>query len=107
MTIQVYPKSPEPGKEFTIYVRNSQGFDTQDVLLDYLGKNQTISSPQEFISPKEGTYKLIARKSGYYPAEIQFSTSKDFGLLPLVGAVILGLIIIGAAAMLLKKKKKV
>lgn len=106
MSLQIYPSTPQPQTPFTIYIRNSQGFDMQDVLLEYGGKNITVSSPFKTSAPDEGSHKLVARKSGYYPTELSFSTRQDMGLLPILGVVVVLLILIGVIVFFSKIMKK-
>ncbi|MFH0927426.1 MAG: PQQ-binding-like beta-propeller repeat protein [Candidatus Micrarchaeota archaeon] len=106
MSIQAYPKYPEPGQKFTVYIRNSQGYDTQGVLLEFMGKNYTASSPYELTAPASGAFTITARKAGYYPAQLQVSTRQDFGILPILGLILLAIIAIAAAVYFSKKKKK-
>ncbi len=59
----------EPGAPFNVWVRNADGFDLSDVLLDFNGVNQTLSSPGALNAPlREGTYALTARRDGFSPA---------------------------------------
>jgi len=105
LSIQVYPSSPKPGEKFDVYIRNSQGFDVSGALLEYQGKNISVSSPYKLTAPASGTYTITARKSGYYPAQAQFSIRQEMGILPIALLVVFILAIFGGAVFLLKKKK--
>lgn len=105
LSIQVFPRSPNPGEKFSVYIRNNQGIDMDGVLLEYMGRNISVSSPYSITAPQSGTYTLVARKSGYYPAQAQFSMSQDFGILPFIVLLIALLAIVGVGGYLLSKKK--
>ncbi|MFH1306858.1 MAG: PQQ-binding-like beta-propeller repeat protein [Candidatus Micrarchaeota archaeon] len=108
MSITPTPPSAEPGEEITVYIRNENGYDMENVLLEFGGKNQSVSSPTKLTAPEQGgAYTLVARKARYHPAQTQIYVRTDLGVLPIAGLVILIIFAIAAYFLFAKKKKLV
>lgn len=100
------PEVVEPGQRFIAYVRNADGFDLSDVLLEYAGLNRSISSPANLTAPQaDGTYVLTARKDGFSSASAKMSARANWGPY-FFGALVL-LVLLGLLAYVVLRKKPV
>jgi len=105
MSAAAVPNSLEEGDRFTLYIRNAQGEELQNVLVGYLGEEREASSPLALYAPKgAGTYDIYAKKAGYEEAGAQIRVNSDFGMLPLVGAII-AVLLIAIIAIFIKKSR--
>ncbi|PIT84594.1 hypothetical protein COU37_02430 [Candidatus Micrarchaeota archaeon CG10_big_fil_rev_8_21_14_0_10_45_29] len=105
MSAAAVPNSLEKGERFTLYIRNADGEDLQNLLIDYLGEKQEASSPLALYAPKDaGTYDIIAKKAGYEEATAQIRVTSDLGVLPAVGAII-AVLLIAIIAIFIKKSR--
>jgi hypothetical protein len=108
MSIVPSPQNVEPSGEFMLYIRNSRGMDMQNVLVQYLGANTTLSSPTKLVAPKTGGQnKIIARKAGYEPAEAVLYVKQDMGIIPFALIGIILAIAAGAYFIIFARKRKV
>lgn len=107
MSLVPTPQNVQPSGQFLLYMRNSRGMDMQDVLVQYLGNNMTVSSPAKLDAPeKGGQYKIISRKAGYSPAEATLYVKEDLGIIPYVLLVVIIAIAVGGYFLVFARKRK-
>jgi outer membrane protein assembly factor BamB len=84
------PDVMTPSSNFKLYLRNEFGEDISDFLLEFDGKNQSLSSPVQLTAPsKTGSYSIIAKARGYEPVKKTILIKEDYGLLIIIGTLLL------------------
>ena len=93
--ILAIPKEIKPETEFEYFVRNPYGTDLSKVIIQFNGKNDTVSSPAKLISPKEpGYYNITIYAIGYDPTSKILHVKQDLGMYMLLGGAALFIIVI-------------